>query len=255
VTRSTFGTSHRRGHSHGRTLFLRKGRHLVVGVLAGLFLQACVTSPEEPVIIEDIDVAIAERELLLEALDVFTVRGKLGFWNDDQNVTASVTWREEEAGRAIQVSGPFGIGRVRYSEADGLARIERGDTVTNVGVDGGLLLAQTLGLAAPVPLEAISQWIRGLPGPDATSVARDERGRLEQLQWIDDGGLRWRARVPRYRSVDELDLPSLVTAESDQGNLRLALSRWELELSPVGKPDPDLEPPASGGGRLVIPGT
>ena len=218
-------------------------------------VQACVTTSEEPVSIEDIDAAIVERELRLEALDTYTVRGKLSFWNDDQSVTASVTWREQVSGRDIRVSGPFGIGRVRYSEADGLARIERGGTVTNVGADGGLLLAQTLGLAAPVPLDAISRWIRGLPGRDATSVARDSRGRLEQLQWIDDGGLRWRARVPRYRSVDELDLPALVTAESGQGSLRLALSRWELELSDTGKTDTESAPAPSGGGRLVIPGT
>lgn len=224
--------------------------------IAGLLIQACVSSPDAPPIIGDIDTVIAEREQLLRGLDDFSVRGGLGFSDDRQNVSASIVWTEAkgEAERDIRVAGPLGIGSLRLRETGGIALVERGGKPVSSGPDGGALLARTLGLDTPVPLGAISEWMRGLPGPNATDVKRDERGRLEQLRWTGDGRRRWIAKILRYKNVDGIDLPALVSATSAGGNLRLSLSKWDLALSTSADSEENPEPEPAGGGRLTIPG-
>lgn len=195
----------------------------------------------------------AARDVRLQALDDFTVSGSLGFWDDTQNATSSVVWNEREGLRDILLAGPLGIGRMQLVEsAEGVA-LARGDAPVVTGVDAGAMLGMALGLGAAVPLDAVSDWIRGLPGPNATRVQRDESGRLLELSWTDDAGVLWRASVRRYLTVDGLDLPRLLTARSTAGNLRLVLSDWLLDTSSDTAEEPD-SPASEGATRLGIPG-
>ncbi len=206
-------------------------RGISVCVLA-MLLVGCVTSGGDSVEKGSSGpVDIAERDAHLASLDAFTVKGSLGFWDDQQNATARIIWQELAGQRDILLVAPLGIGRLRVVQTEAGARIERGDRPAVTGSDAGVLLAQALGLAAPVPLRVVSEWIRGLPGEQATQVERDERGRLERLRWQDERGGRWSARVLRYQAVDGQDLPALVTANSGGANLRLALSGWEFDFS------------------------
>jgi len=226
-----------------------------------LALTGCVTSSDNLVGQGPADTAdtveraavAAERDARLMALDTFTVKGSLGFWDEKQNATASITWQESAEQRDILLVAPLGIGRLRVLQTGATARLEQGSDAVVTGTDAGVLLGRALGLGTPIPLQAVSEWIRGLPGKQASNVVRDQQGRLERLRWQDNFGGRWNARVLRYQTVGNEGLPALVTASSSAGNVRLALSNWEFDLSAAGPETPENRGSPSPE-RLGIPG-
>ena len=153
------------------------------------------------------------------------------------------------------------------SEDRGGATLSRSGAAPTAGASAGELLARELGLAAPIPLEAVRDWLRGLPGAGATDVRRDADGRLETLLWSDASGARWFARVRRWTEVagaePPLELPSLLTARSGDRRLRLALSDWRLGPDGVpggeggadGTPDGGADGSADGGADGSADGT
>lgn len=204
--------------------------------------QACATSGESLPPSDG-----QARDAQARALQRFRVDGRLGFWDDTQNFTAAIAWKQAGDERDIVVTAPLGIGRLRLRESAGSALLERSRQAPVTGGDGGRLLAQTLGFDSPVPLDAIAEWMRGLAGDASSNIERDEQGRVRKLLWTDSTGRRWRASLLRYRDVEGLQLPVLVTARSQDGNLRLALSDWVLDASSE-------EPQEPSGERLSIPG-
>ena len=172
--------------------------------------------------------------------------GALGYWTDEENLTARLDWREADGRTSLSLVAPLGLGRLRLEAGPDGATLSRGGSAPVAGPSAGALLQRELGLAAPIPLEAASAWLRGLPGPGATDVRRDDRGRLQTLLWADGTGTRWFARVRRWTAVDGLELPALVTARSGDRRLRLALSDWRIGANDSAA--------GSGPGRLAIPG-
>jgi len=210
-----------------------------------------VSDPVGPVSAATIQV----REQRLEQLDAFRVSGGFGYWDERQNLSASIDWERAGASLAIELRAPLGLGRLVVTEDGEGARLQRSGQAPLEGASAAQVLSTALGLPGPVPLDEIGHWIRGLPGPDATQVQRDEFGRLSRLIYRDTAGQRWRATVRRYRRVDEFWLPVLLTAVSGERHLRLALSDWDLRseatpLSPAERPSS----PARPSRRLPLPG-
>ena len=194
--------------------------------------------PDEPS-----EAAVAAAAVALDArraaLDAFAVGGALGYWTDDENVTARLDWREAGGTTEIFLAGPLGLGALTLVDGPGGATLARSGAPPVSGPSADALLQGVLGLEAPIPLAAARDWLRGLPGPGATDVRRDAAGRLETLLWSDGAGARWFARIRRWTEVDGasgtgaadgngFELPALVTARSGDRRLRLALSDWRL---------------------------
>ena len=176
-------------------------------------------------------------------------------------MTARLDWREADGRTELELVAPLGLGRLALVEDAGGATLARSGAAPVAGPSAGALLQRELGLAAPIPLGAARDWLRGLPGEGATEVRRDAAGRLETLLWSDASGTRWFARVRRWTEVDGLELPALVTARSGDRRLRIALSDWRPgEGAAPGEepgraaPDDPGPGPGAGGGRLGIPG-
>ena len=149
---------------------------------------------------------MAARDAELRAFERFRVRGGLGVWNEETSLTARIDWRQ--AGEALELGlrGPLGLGSARLTDGPDGAAFRRGEAPPVRGASAGEVLQRALGLAAPVPIEQLASWLRGLPG-EAEEVRRDAEGRLETLRWTDGSGTRWRARVRRYTTLGELELP------------------------------------------------
>lgn len=215
------------------------------GVFAALFFAACASTPVVP-LTPATSAQIDERTLKLQALESYKFNGGLGILTDEQNVSARVSWAKNADDLEVVLQGPLGIGRMQLTDANGTAMVTRGGKVVAQGRSVDAVLMQGLGLAAPVPVEQLKQWVIGLPG-EAESVVTDVQGKLTSLEFADAQGTRWLAEFPRYVDFDGLPVPGLITATGGPYSIRLVLRSWQ-QNKPAAVPQ-KTEPDT----RLAIP--
>ena len=183
-------------------------------------LTACVT-PQARVVLDP-----EVRQQRLEALQAFSFSGGLGIWTDEQSVSARISWLQVDDQLDVSLAGPLGIGNAKLDSKSGSAVLSRGGRVVAQGPSVDRVLQQGLGLQAPVPLEQLQDWVRGLPG-NAKSIVRDEQSKLSSLRFTDEHGTRWQARFLRYSDLDGLEVPSLIVASGGPYSVRLVLKNWQ----------------------------
>jgi len=189
--------------------------------------------------------------LLIEALQqrpIWSVRGGIGIWTDEQNVTASMRWVEDGSALDVTLSAPLGLGIMRVTETAQGAMLQRGaEKIT--GSTANNLVQRALNLWVPAPMLQLSFLMRWLSG-SANEASYDDTGRLASLRYTDAAGNLWRATVRRYANVDGLSVPALITAKGGPYNVRLILKNWKF-----GPTNPDVRPALNDSeGRLSIPG-
>ena len=216
-----------------------RGARVALAIATSVLLGACATrEAAPPVPAGETATLVARRDAALAAFDRFSVRGGLGLWNDERSVSARVTWRQTGETLDIGLVAPLGLGSARLLREDGRAVLFRGNAPPLTGESADRVLQRALGLDAPLPLDQLAAWLRGLPG-EASDVRRDEAGRLRSLRWTDEGGTRWQARVLDYARAPSgvetgagepvLELPSLVTARGAGYRMRLVLRDWSAD--------------------------
>ena len=194
-------------------------------LLVSLSLGACVTQPVQQT--QDASV----RQAALQSLDEFGFRGGLGIWTDEQSVSARIVWQQSKQQLQVQLSGPLGIGDMQLVDGPERAILKRAGQLVSEGPVVDQVLQEGLGLAAPVPVQQLQQWVKGLPG-NAKSVETDAQGKLSSLQFMDELGTRWEARFLRYSDLDGLKVPSLITASGGEYSVRLVLKDWHKGKAP-----------------------
>ena len=190
---------------------------------------------------------IRQREAALHARNTFQVGGGLGIWTDTESISARLNWQQNPGGLNLTLAGPLGMGTLLLTDDGDLVTLNRGDKTVAQGQVADTVLQQGLGLAAPVPVNELGFWIRGLPG-NATAVVRDEQGKLSSLRYIDKQGTHWQARFLRYVAWDGMDVPSLITASGGPYSVRLRLKNWQHAAITIIPARPESN------NRLPIPG-
>ncbi|MFK7856408.1 MAG: lipoprotein insertase outer membrane protein LolB [Granulosicoccus sp.] len=186
------------------------------------------------------------REARLGEIDTFSLNGALGIWTDQESISAKINWQQQQDTLNLKITGPLGLGDLTLQDNGRLVTLERGNQLLASGESGDLVLQDALALNAPVPLEQIRLWVKGLPG-NANSVVRDTQGKLSSLRFKDKQGIGWQARFLRYTPIDEVFLPSLITASGGPYSLRLRLKNWQLVPTSVVPEKPESNK------RLAIP--
>lgn len=189
---------------------------------------------------------IRARESLLVSRSRFGVDGGLGIWTDEETISARIDWNQAPERLFLILTGPMGMGTLNLVDEHGLATLTRGNTTISQGSNSDEVLQQGLGLAAPVPVQELGAWIRGLPG-NASSVVRDEQGKLSSLRFIDRQGTQWQARFKRYSDWDGVQVPTLITASGGPYSVRLLLKNWQSASTTVVPQSPESK------NRLPIP--
>lgn len=195
-------------------------------------LSACSMAPKNTNVLSPGE--IAERETRLLEMADFDFSGGLGIWTEQESISARINWKQGTNSLVVDLSGPLGTADMQLSNAQGIATLQRGNVVLSTGPSVNQVLQQGLGLNAPIPIEQLQLWVRGLPG-DAESVVRSADGKLASLRYRDADGVQWRANFKRYARIDEesVDLPSLITAKGGPYSVRLVLKNWTIAANSV----------------------
>ena len=213
-----------------------------------LLISACQTVPSDNVQgAQTSDKDIAAREAVLRRIDTFSLTGGLGIWTDEESISAKIDWQQAPNTLALKLTGPLGLGDMTLLDDGQSVTLQRGNRLLASGDSTDEVLQDGLGLAAPVPLEQIRLWVRGLPGA-AISVVRDAQGRLSSVRFKDKQGTGWQARFLGYTRFEEVSVPALITASGGPYSVRLRLKNWRLMTTSVVPELPESNK------RLAIPG-
>jgi len=193
-----------------------------------LSLSGCQTVSEaDKTAVVDTPGYVQLRESRLRELTNFQVGGGLSIWTETESIPARISWTQSGADLALNLVGPLGLGELDLQDNSGVVTLSRGKTVVTSGTSSDDVIQRGLGLTAPVPVEELKQWIRGLAG-SGEEIIRDSNGKLSSLRYLDQSGVLWSVRFKRYETVNGLSLPALITASGGAYAVRLILKNWNF---------------------------
>lgn len=213
------------------TGFVSAGLLVMTGLLSGCqsVVQNAAVQANESSVTQRV---VEQREARLAALDSYAFSGGLGIWTDNESISARMNWQQFPDSLQIDLSGPLGLGDMRLSDSGMQAVLTRGNRTVASGKSADIVLQQGLELAAPVPLQQLGFWVRGLPGK-GTAIKRDTAGKLVSLRFLDQQGTRWQARFKKYTEFNGLSVPALITASGGPYSVRVLLKNWQTASGSV----------------------
>lgn len=122
-------------------------------------------------------------------------------------------WQRSAAGSVVDVSGPFGIGRLTVVLDARGARFEQGGQQWHTGNPEAELL-QRLGFALPV--RGLDAWLRGLPAPPPATPPAPGTVGFAQDGWVVD-----------YPAFDAAARPLKLVASRPGMRVRAVIERWQ----------------------------
>ncbi len=170
------------------------------------------------------------RRAALQALDDWTVRGRIAVATAEDGWSGSLTWRQEDEDVDLSFRGPLGVGGVHIFGTSEHLEVEttRGEALTITDPEHELYRE----FGWTIPVYSMRYWMLGASDPrtHAEEVV-DEQGLLKALT---QGG--WTVRYESYREFEGRLLPRKLVLQNDAVRIRLAVSNWTIEA-------PGLRPP------------
>jgi outer membrane lipoprotein LolB len=188
-------------------------------------LVACVSAPAPRVTPGALPPARswAQRQaLLLQEVDHFSLRGRLGASNGQKSFSSALRWKQLGTDADLALSGPLGFGSARIQLAGGQVTITSSDGAHLAGAAAFQWLTAQLGFDPP--LRSLRYWVLGVNNPLQTATpSLDAQQRLAQLQ---QGG--WRIAYEEYLPVAGQWLPHRLTLSRADLRLKLVIDAWQL---------------------------
>jgi len=161
--------------------------------------------------------------ITLDALNNWTMRGKIGIKLDGKAKSANIEWRNYRKDYTIQIHGAFGLGSAELKKSGRKVTLKTKNTKVSAR-SPEQLLEQNLGWSMPV--SDLKYWIKGLPAPTskANQSARNEQGLLTEL--TQNG---WRIRFKRYQNQQGYTLPGKIIATHERLEITLIAKSWRIQ--------------------------
>ncbi len=164
-----------------------------------------------------------ERSTRLSEISGWNLSGRIAIQKEKESGSASLKWRQRNAGFEIDIIGPFGKGTVALRGDDSGVSMQDAEGLSLHAADAETLLQNYLGWQ--VPVSGLRYWIRGLPSPQTSveTMLLDEQSRLSELT---QSG--WNVSYKRYQIYEELQLPAKLELFNANLKVKLVLRQWEL---------------------------
>lgn len=196
-------------------------------VLAIAWLAGCSGAPVREAA-PPVDPAQAQatqqaRQDRLEAIDRWSLQGRIAVSVGDKGGSGRLDWQQQGAGYRISLSAPVTRQSWQLAGEPGGATLDGLEGGPRSGPDAGALLQQATGW--PIPLEAMSWWVRGLPSPGSGALAFGADGRLQQL--VAEG---WTVEYQEWQAAAGgwPEMPRRLQATREGARVRLVVDRWDV---------------------------
>lgn len=170
---------------------------------------------------------VLEHQRQVQAIDDWTLTGKLGIRATDDSGSANVKWTQQITTYQINLSGPLGQKSMIITGTPDKVRLEQTGEPAQEAKTAEALIKKSAGWTLPVA--QLAYWVRGVPAPKLriTQLQQNENGLIAQLI---QGG--WSIHYSNYRDQTFngviLPLPGKITAEYKNVRLVLVIRHWQL---------------------------
>jgi len=201
-------------------------RHLKIFFIATFVISILTACTSTPVVrpVDDPAVAWLQRQKQLDGIQYWYLSGRVAVQNGVEAWNLDMNWSQKGEDYQVELSGPFGAGRVRLEGNPRGVLLTDSDNQTFRAESAEQLLYRTTGVTMPV--EGLRYWIVGLTGPKQKSQPQlDNQGRLAYLE-----DTRWKVKFRGYMGVNGLELPRKIFIEraDKEIDVRLVVDNWKL---------------------------
>lgn len=190
---------------------------LSVGALLAMLLSGCATTDYHA----NHAAQLHPENQALSELDSWKINAKLGIRTASEAQSIQLLWQQQGEKYQLKLNGPLGFGSA-YIEGDrNQAKIQK--NIQSLAASPQQLAMQLTGI--PLPLTALSWWIKGLLSPDypATNINRTQTGKLEDFQQAG-----WHISILDYAKTDQYWMPKKIAGRQGGISFKLVISRWDF---------------------------
>lgn len=171
----------------------------------------------------------SQHQTQVQKISHWSLIGKLGVRVPGDNGSATLRWHNLAKNYTLDLSGPFGQGRILISGKPGRVKLEQPGEAPLMADSAEALIYETTGWTLPVA--QLSYWVRGIPAPQQ-SIAWLEKTPEGLLNTLEQAG--WRIHYSNYSNVsvtqnNSVQLPGRVVAEYGDIRLTLIIRQWQLD--------------------------
>lgn len=193
----------------------KAGRFLVICSLC-LVLAACATREQRPA-----GAWLDERQAWFDEHPDWSIAGRVSINDGERGGSLSFNWRAASETHRIHLRTSAGGRQWRLHFSPENAVLEGSDVGRLSGPDPDPLVEEAVGW--PIPLEALSWWIRGLVPPEGGRPRFAEDGTLAGVT-----GPLWTLEYRHFDRVEDRLLPTWLEARSDPYTVRIAIRDWRF---------------------------
>jgi outer membrane lipoprotein LolB len=169
--------------------------------------------------------AYLSRAKKIAAIPEWGFVGRISLDDGDRGGSGRLQWEVRHDSSELDFHGAMGRGawHLQISPEAAVLKEANGAEQTAAGINE--LMQDRMGWS--IPVDALQWWVRGLAAPGAIEdEIFDPEGRLLSL---DQFG--WSVDFSRYDSMAGVALPIRLDARRDNYRVKLAVSRWQMDLS------------------------
>lgn len=179
-----------------------------------LLLAACATREQRPA-----GAWLEEREAWFDAHPNWEISGRVGLRDGNRGGSLGFTWEAEGDEHRIHLRTSAGGRQWRLWFTPGQAELEGTDVTRLAGRSPDPLVEEAVGW--PIPVRALSWWIRGLVPPDGGRISFADDGTLAGV-----AGPVWTLEYRHFDQAEGRLLPTRLVARSGDYRVTIAIGEW-----------------------------
>lgn len=180
-----------------------------------VLISACATRPPP-----SYSVNAQKHQQQLQQLRNWQIRGKLAFRSEQDKFSASLNWRQQNKDFRLNLSSFLGTNILLLEKHQGRVELQYDDNRYQ-HISAAALLYELLGWT--IPVESISQWIKGQASPEALTEFSDD-GLISRLQTRDG----WVVNFSDYRQANQTLLPHQISLQAGGNKIKIRVDTWQL---------------------------
>lgn len=158
----------------------------------------------------------------ISELDNWKINAKLGIRTATDAQSIQMLWQQQGEKYQLRLNGPLGFGSAFIVGDSEQAEIKKGEQL--ITANPQQLTMQLTGI--PLPISALSWWVKGLVSPNhttATSIQRTQTGQLESFQQAG-----WQISILSYSQTGAYWTPKKIAGRQGELSFKLVISDWDF---------------------------